>query len=267
MIPFKFTRLPLLIVFSFCFQTSIHAQTLPFLIKTHFNASISNTAMPYRLCLPLHYDTSKTYPLVLVLHGAGQRGADNQLQLELYQGATLWAQTRNQQLYPSFVLAPQCAKNKQWVNTPWAKGSYLQDTTKVSDQLLMAMDILTALQQTYKINAAKVYITGVSMGGYGTWDAITRYPKIFAKAIPICGAGDPSKAYLLIQMPLRVFHSSDDNVVPVSGSRDMVKAIMADRNNSRPTDWYTEYTNQGHRSWNKAYATSDLVSWMFSETK
>jgi len=100
------------------------------------------------------------------------------------------------------------------------------------------------------------------MGGYGTWDLITRFPTRFAAAIPICGAGDPSKSPLLVNLPLRVFASSDDSVVPVSGSRNMVDAINALGQNDR-AGYYTEYTNQGHSSWVNAYNTPGLVSWLF----
>jgi len=108
-----------------------------------------------------------------------------------------------------------------------------------------------------------LFITGLSMGGYGTWDFILRYPSMFKAAVPNCGAGDPSKASLISTMPLRVFHSSDDPIVPVSGSRDMVTAINALGPNTR-TVFYTEYTDQGHASWVNAYNTPDLVSWLFT---
>ena len=101
------------------------------------------------------------------------------------------------------------------------------------------------------------------MGGYGTWDLITRFPTKFAAAIPICGAGDPSKASLLGAVPIRVFASSDDGTVPVSGSRDMVNAINALGPNNR-SEFYTEYTDQGHGSWVNAYNTTNLVSWLFT---
>lgn len=234
----------------------------PFLARSHTNTKITNTVIPYRLCVPLGYDISKSYPLVLFLHGAGQRGNDNVAQYTYGGGATLWAQTRNQQQYPCFVVSPQCPTGKQWVNTNWSYGSYIQDNIPISEQLCMVMDIIDSLKREFAIDTTKIYVTGMSMGGYGTWDLITRFPKKFAAAIPICGAGDPTKASQIRTLPLRVFHSSDDPTVPVAGSRDMVNAINALGVNDRG-DFYTEYTDKGHGSWFAAYTTPDLVSWLF----
>ncbi|MGB4415446.1 MAG: prolyl oligopeptidase family serine peptidase [Paludibacter sp.] len=234
----------------------------PFLARTHTNTKITNTVIPYRLCVPLGYDISKNYPLVLFLHGAGQRGTDNVAQYTYGEGATLWAQTQNQQTYPCFVLSPQCPAGKQWVNTNWSYGSYIQDNIPISEQLLMVMDIIDSLKREFKVDTTKIYVTGLSMGGYGTWDLITRFPKKFAAAIAVCGAGDPTKASQIRTLPLRVFHSSDDPTVPVAGSRDMVNAINALGVNDRD-DFYTEYTDKGHGCWYAAYATPGLVNWLF----
>ena len=252
---------PLLLILTIINSNS-YSQTAPFLTRNHNNKSVSLTSMPYRLCVPVGYDAKQSYPLVLFLHGAGERGTDNNSQLTANRGATLWAESTTQQKYPCFVLAPQCGENKQWVNTPWSKGSYGQDTIPLSEQLSMVLDILDSLKKEFSINPSKVYVTGMSMGGYGTWDLITRFPSRFAAAIPICGAGDPTKSSLLVKFPLRVFASSDDPVVPVSGSRNMVTAINALGRNDRK-DFYTEYTNQGHSSWVNAFNTPGLVSWLF----
>lgn len=245
------------------FSNIVQSQVQPFLTRQHLDTKIIATAMPYRLCKPLGYESSRTYPLVLFLHGAGERGTDNNNQLTANKGATLWAETANQQKYPCFVVAPQCATNKQWVNTPWGNGSYNQNAIPISDQLALALSIVDSLCREFKIDASKLYIVGLSMGGYGTWDAITRFPSKFAAAIPICGAGDPTKANLISTLPIRCFHSSDDPIVPVKGTRDMVKAINALGPNNR-TDFYTEYTNKGHGSWEAAFADPTLVDWLFS---
>lgn len=238
-----------------------YAQT--FSSKSHANANIANYSMPYRLFVPTGYNANTSYPLVLFLHGAGERGTDNNSHLESSRGAKLWAETANQASYPCFVLAPQCPSDKQWVNTNWSSGSYSINNVPMSTELKMVKDIIEKLQIEYNIDASRLFITGLSMGGYGTWDFILRYPEMFKAAIPICGAGDPSKASLISTVPLRVFHSSDDGVVPVSGSRDMVNAINALGPNTR-SKFYTEYTNQGHFSWTNAYNTADLVSWLFT---
>ncbi len=242
------------------------AKAQSFGYKTHNNSSIADYSMPYRLFVPAGYDPNVSYPLVLFLHGAGERGTDNNAQLTANKGATLWAETANQTSYPCFVVAPQCPNDKQWVNTNWSYGSYSSDEIPISTELTMVKDILDTLETKYNIDTGKLYLTGLSMGGYGTWDFIVRYPGMFRAAIPICGAGDPSKASLLKNLPLRVFHSSDDGVVPVSGSREMVNAINQFGSSNRG-DYYTEYTNQGHFSWVNAYNTEDLVPWLFTSTQ
>ncbi len=241
--------------------TCLHGQTFEY--KFHSNAGIAGYTMPYRLFIPSGYDSNTNYPLVLFLHGAGERGTDNNAQLTANRGATLWAENANQASFPCFVVAPQCPSNAQWVNTNWSNGSYSIDDIPVSTELRMVKDMLETLQTQYNIDATRLYITGISMGGYGTWDFILRYPGLFKAAIPICGAGDPAKASLIATLPLRVFHSSDDPIVPVSGSRDMVNAINAQGPNNR-NPFYTEYTDQGHFSWVNAYNSSDLVSWLFN---
>ena len=253
----------LLLVFN---SSILQSQVLPFEVYSQTNYTICDSPMPYRLCFPLNYNPTISYPIVLFLHGAGERGSDNAAPLKSSQGGQLWAENSNQIKYPCFVLVPQCGANKQWVNTPWNQDNYTQKNIPISDQLDMALDIMNNLIQKYNINKSKIYITGLSMGGFGTWDAITRFPSLFAAAIPICGAGDPTKSTLIGSLPLRVFHSADDTVVPVEGSRKMVTAISVLVPN-RPTKWYTEYTNQGHQSWNMAYATNGLVDWLFSNKK
>jgi len=254
-------KIVMIFYLSFVGTVFIHAQS--FTPKTHTNAAIASYSMPYRLFIPTGYNADTSYPLVLFLHGAGERGTDNNAQLSANRGATLWAENANQASYPCFVVAPQCPVNKQWVNTNWSLGSYSITNIPMSTELKMVKDIIETLQTQYKIDSSRMYITGLSMGGYGTWDFILRYPNMFKAAIPICGAGDPSKASMISTLPLRVFHSSDDPTVPVAGSRDMVNAINAVGPNTR-TKFYTEYTDQGHFSWVNAYNTPDLVSWLFT---
>ena len=256
-------KIVMVIYLSLIGNVLISAQNFEY--KSHINASIASYSMPYRLFIPSGYNSNTSYPLVLFLHGAGERGTDNNAQLNANQGATLWAETANQASYPCFVVAPQCPADKQWVNTNWSLGSYSITNVPMSTELKMVKDIIETLQTQYNIDPSRLYITGLSMGGYGTWDFILRYPTMFKAAIPICGAGDPSKASLIGTMPLRVFHSSDDPTVPVAGSRGMVNAINALGANNR-TQFYTEYTDQGHFSWVNAYNTTDLVSWLFTAT-
>lgn len=255
---FKIVMVIYLSVVGFLFT---NAQSFKY--KSHTNASIASYSMPYRLFVPSGYDGNTSYPIVLFMHGAGERGTDNEQHIAFIRGAKLWAETANQAAHPCFVLAPQCPADKQWVNTNWSSGSYSIDNVPVSNELLMVKDIISQLLKEYNIDSTQMFITGLSMGGYATWDFILRYPNMFKAAIPICGAGDPSKAERIRKMPIRVFHSSDDPTVPVAGSRDMVNAINQFGVNNRG-NFYTEYTDQGHFAWVNAYNTPDLPGWFFT---
>jgi len=137
--------------------------------------------------------------------------------------------------------------------------------------LALTKELLDDLQRQYSaIDSNRLYITGLSNGGYGTWDAIERWPTYFAAAAPIAGAGDPSKAAVLKNLPIWAFHGSADSTVPVSGSRDMIAAIRAQGGHPR----YTEFTGQGHGVWPYVYSlgTSSLnvtgfFPWLFSQRK
>ena len=234
-----------------------------FEIRLHKNSAIYSKNIPYRLFIPANYDATKKYPLVLFLHGAGERGTDNVKQLTASQGAFLWSSDANQKDHPCFIVAPQCPDNDQWVNTSWGLGSYSTTKIPISKALKMVVNLLDTLKANYSLDTTSFFVTGLSMGGYGTWDIITRFPQMFRAAIPICGAADPGKAKLLVKMPIWCFHSADDNVVPVKGSREMVNAINEQGVNNRD-NFYTEYTNAGHFAWVPAYSEPDLVSWLFN---
>jgi predicted peptidase len=175
-----------------------------------------------------------------------------------------------QQRWPCFVVVPQLTAPQQWVNVDDSKGSYKQPS-QPSTSLLLAKELLDALQHEYTgIDAHRLYVTGLSLGGYGTWDAIERWPNYFAAAAPVAGAGDPSrsKVALLTQVPIWDFHGSKDPRVPVSGSRDMFKAIKA----AGGHPLYTEFAGAGHGVWGRVYgsdpgAVPGFLPWLFSQRK
>jgi predicted peptidase len=239
--------------------------------------------LPYYLYIPAHYNPQQKYPLVLLLHGGGERGnpkntPEQNMQILLHQPyMEVWSAQYSgpdnpdiQQRWPCFVVVPQLVAPQQWVYANPHKGSYKQspqpDTT-----LLLAKGLLDALQQEYSgIDANRLYITGLSLGGYGTWDAIERWPNYFAAAAPLSGAGDPSptKVALLTRLPIWAFHGSNDPRVPVSGSRDMIKAIRA----AGGHPLYTEFAGAGHGIWGRVYGfdanhVSGFFSWIFSQHK
>ncbi len=255
--------------------------TYGYVARTFTNAK--GQSLPYYLYVPAHYDPQQQYPLVLMLEGSGEatnlKRTPWQNEQILFHASyvQVWsAQYQGkynphiQQRWPCFVVVPQLTTPQQWVNVNDSKGSYKQPA-QPSTQLLLTKELLDALQQQYSgIDANRIYVTGLSLGGYGVWDAIERWPNYFAAAVPIAGAGDPSRAKVapLIHVPIWDFHGSKDPHVPVSGSRDMIKAIRAAGGHPR----YTEFAGAGHGVWGRVYGTdtgyvADFLPWLFAQSK
>jgi len=216
--------------------------------------------LPYRLLKPKAYDASQKYPLVIFLHGAGERGDDNQKQL--VHGMNDFASDEIMARYAAFVLAPQCPEGKKWSEVDWSsKSSKLP--AEISPALAATLKAADALQKEFSIDPKRIYITGLSMGGYGVWDALARRPELFAAAAPICSGGDPAFAAKMKDVPIWAFHGDDDKTVPVGRSREMIEALKAA--GGRPK--YTEYPGVGHNSWAQTYSDPALYEWLFAQRK
>jgi len=240
-----------------CSPQYYQSQTQAFVHKSE-----SGLTMPYRLFVPSGYDPAKAYSLLLSLHGAGQRGQDNLGQLCAYVAG--WMAPQVQDKHPCLILMPQCPDDQQWVDTPWESGSYSTAQVPISKALTLAMEILEAVRKDYSIDPSRLYVIGASMGGYGTWDVIARFPDLFAAAVPVCGAGDPQMAAKLVHLPIWAFHGDNDLTVPVSGSMDMVRAIQQ-AGGSRVR--ITLYRGVGHAALNMAWREDVLVEWVFSRQR
>lgn len=220
-----------------------------------------NATLPYRLHVPEDYDPQVSYPVVLFLHGAGERGNDNEVNLARNNTLPDLAKDSDK---PCIIVVPQCPANQQWVNTPWANGNYVQDNIPMSTPLSMVKDLLDNIEEEYNIDRNREYIMGVSMGGFGTWDMITRYPDRFAAAIPICGGADPTKTELIKNMPIWTFHGTADTDVPYKGTKAMVDALKTAGSNVN----FITYEGVNHAgTWVKAYQEPNFYSWLFSQTK
>lgn len=218
--------------------------------------------MPYRIEFPNNYKEGgqEKYPLILFLHGAGERGNDNEIQLSYIDQIFGSENFRNK--YPAFVIVPQCPTDKRWVEVDWSLRSHIIPDS-MSDPMRLTMALLIATIQNFPIDSQRIYVTGLSMGGYGTWDIIARFPEIFAAAIPICGGGDENTANAIKDIPIWAFHGTLDKLVPVERSRNMIAAIK----NNGGSPKYTEVPDKGHLVWNVAYATPGLWDWFFSQHK
>lgn len=229
-------------------------QTNAFTERLFINAH--GERMRYLLFVPKDYDKKKKYPLVLWLHGGGSRGDDLKLLLRYgdEHGIGYLARPDNQSKYPSLIVAPQCPQNRLWGDP---------DSEQPTPEMKLVLEILDELQTDYSIDTHRLYVLGISLGGYGTWDIIARRPEMFAAAVPICGGGNISKASLMVKTFIWAFHGDQDELVNVSESRRMITAIR----NAGGTPRYTEYKGVGHNSWERAFAEPDLLPWMFAQKR
>lgn len=218
--------------------------------------------LPYRLLKPKKAEKQRRYPLVLFLHGIGERGDDNEAQLKW--GAKNFGTDENMEKYPCFVVVPQCPYDDLWVAALRDLSMPYILTEKPTEAMRMALELVEALQQEYpQIDPKRIYITGLSMGGFGTWDAIQRRPDLFAAAVPVCGGGDVAKAERIVHIPIWAFHGAEDRLVHPKWSHDMIKAIQEAGGHPK----YTEYPDVGHQSWINAYSEPELFEWLFSQEK
>ncbi len=216
------------------------------------------STLSFRLLVPWNYDKNKSYPLVLMLHGIGERGNDNIA--ELHNDLSILASNEYRSKYPCFVIVPQCPLNDMWapiINNA-GKLSVLNKMTQASTN---AMAVLNEIRREFNIDPKRIYITGLSMGGFGTWDILAHYPHLFAAAVPICGGGTPSKAKLFAQMPIWIWYGQIDNVVQPQLNIDMYNALKAAGGDPK----ITEVPNVGHDSWWNAYEDPETWVWLFSQ--
>jgi predicted peptidase len=227
-----------------------------------FSSSQGDT-IPYRLFIPRDYNPEIKYPLVLFHHGGGGVGSDNLGNLE-GPCPLEWAGPERQAKHPCFIVAPQIpGKGEGW------KKDDLPVTKIMRLHIQTIHEILDVLQEEYSIDTNRMYVTGLSMGGECTWVSLIERPDRFAAAVPIC-AGDkfiglePADiGRKFAQLPLWIFHGDADQVIPVDISRRLVKALQDAGGNPK----YTEYPGVGHTSWEIAYRDSELIEWLFSQSR
>lgn len=212
------------------------------------NTESDGSGMPYRTFVPAGYDGSQAYPLILFLHGAGERGNDNEAQLNNNaNGAMRLLDDANLALQPVFMIAPQCPTDGWWSGTT----------------LATAVGIVDTISGEYDIDPDRIYITGLSMGGMGTWSAVTANPDRFAAAVPMSGNGDTNPAPSVAAMPFWFFHAANDGTVGVDGSDNLVAALR----NAGGNVIYTRYDTGGHGIWPVAYTHPLLFPWLVSQVR
>ncbi|MBA4063267.1 MAG: hypothetical protein C0501_06060 [Isosphaera sp.] len=214
-----------------------------FVDKTFKNAD--GATSPYVLFVPKGYDGTKEYPVILFLHGAGETKGGKKMPVEVGIGPAVKKREKD---FPFLVVIPQ-AETKGWqADGPNAK---------------RALAMLDEVNKEYKTDPKRQYLSGLSMGGYGTWSVAAAHPDRFAAIVPICGGGNPKDAAKIKDLPCWCFHGDADTAVPVARSREMIEALKAAGGKPK----YTEYPKVGHNSWDAAYGTDELFTWLLEQKK
>ncbi len=217
-----------------------------------------NDTLPYRLLKPVNPQAKKTFPLVIFLHGAGERGNDNEVQIKHITESFLDPDNRGR--HACYLIAPQCPKKMSWSNHS-RDGKTVTLKEKPTKPMQLLIELIEKIEREFPVDKSRIYVTGLSMGGYGTWDLIARYPDRFAAAIPICGGGDSQTAQRIYHVPLWAFHGARDKVVDPVQSRTMIQAIQ----DAGGDPGYTEYPDVEHDSWVYAYREPYLLPWLFKQ--
>ena len=227
----------------------------------HLYVDSINIPIPYRLLEPVHATPDTRYPLVLFLHGSGERGTDNESQLA--NGGSLFTNPIIEEKFPAFVLFPQC-KEKTWTEKPdprnFMPGAPVPPESMTEKAL---MNLLREVIREYPVDTSRIYVMGISMGGIAAYDLVCRHPDVFAAAIPICGAINPDRLADAKDVKFMIFHGSDDEEVPSIASRTAYRTL-----NSLGADVdYIEFTGVGHECWTDAFNFPDMLPWLFSQKK
>jgi predicted peptidase len=212
-----------------------------------FQATIQkNVTLEYLLYLPPGYQSSgQKWPLVLFLHGIGERGADLEL-LKLHGIPKVIADGMD---FPFLMISPQCPEDTVW-----------------SNELDALHALLENIIETYQVDKSRIYLTGLSMGGFGTWHLAATYPSMFAAIVPICGGttpfvGFPEKIKILKNVPVWTFHGAEDEVVPLQGSQELVDMLIAHQGDVK----FTIYPDTDHDSWTQTYENPELYKWLLQQ--
>lgn len=221
-------------------------------------------SLNYRLLRPESEKPGQQYPLVLFLHGAGERGNDNEKQLT--HGGQMFLNPVNREKYPAFVLVPQCPEKDYWAYAS-RPSSFVPSEMPVGQEITPVLRAVKELLDTYldlpSVDRNRVYVVGLSMGGMATYDLAIRFPDIFAAAVPICGTVNPGRLADAVSVRFRIFHGDADNVVPVEGSREAYKALKK----LGAEVEYVEFPGCNHGSWNPTFNYPGFMEWLFASRK
>jgi predicted peptidase len=222
---------------------TVHATEMKtgFLDRIHYDPA--GTQARYVLFVPHEYTGNEPYPLILFMHGVGESGSDGYEQVKVGLGPAI---RKQEATFPFIVIFPQSQLKSWQAGSPDAR---------------RAIDILAEVQKEYRVDPKRIYLTGLSMGGFGTWSIAAKYPERWAAIVPICGGGNPANAALIKDVPCWCFHGDEDSKVLPQRSREMIGALEAAGGKPK----YTEYPGVQHNSWDKSYGTPELYKWLLQQ--
>lgn len=247
----------LFILSGYAFRASAQ---IPFFGKDKYIGGNGDT-LPYRLFTPERNPLRK-YPLVIFLHGSGEKGNDNEAQLRF--GVMSLAGDQVSSKFPAYILAPQCPQDKRWANVDDnRKTGEVRLLPTPSSPMQLLYELVQKIKKELPVDTNRIYITGLSMGGFGTYDAIERYPQLFAAAVPVSGGGDTSRAASIARIPIWIFHGAEDPTVMPQYSVQMMEALI--RAGARPG--FTQYPEGGHYISKAVYTDELMIAWLFRQHK
>lgn len=253
-------RIHYIIALVYLFPYFVFAQNQWETLLSKEQFTLKGYSLNYRLYKPAQINDPGR-PLVIFLHGAGERGNDNKTQL--LHGVSHFMTDSIRQKYQFEMLVPQCPESERWVETDWTKPSHVMSP---HPSLIMAclFELIDSLIVADSIDPDRIYVTGLSMGGFGTWDVLQRKPQLFAAGVAVCGGGDEKQAAQLIDIPIRIFHGKLDHLVIPARSINMFNAIKSSGGNKVEL---TLFPNLGHLCWEAVYSNPELYRWLFMQKK
>ena len=216
-----------------------------------FATQAEGEEQPAVVYVPEDYDAEREWPLVVFLHGMGERGDDGHRQAEVGIGKAI---RQHPERFPCLVVMPQCSINTTWSSSKNRKGAPASKHIDAAIEHVM---------EKYNVDENRVSRTGLSMGGYGTFSYGALNIERFSALMPICGGGNPNNAAALAKKPMWVFHGGADPVVNPDQSKRMVEAVRDAGGDVQ----YTEYPGVGHNSWDKAYGAKEAIEWLLAQRR
>jgi len=229
--------------------------------------TMGDNTLPYRILYPDNYDKTKKYPLIMFLHGSGERATDNEIQLA--HGGKLFLSEANRKAFPAIVIFPQCPQDAAWIKinvdrTVQPAKLTVDYTSEAQWPLVAANELVKRIASEEAVDKSRIYISGLSLGGFGTFESVYRYPDLYAAALPICGGGDTNSYDARVKKTaFWIFHGDADQAVNVTLSREMSAKLKSLKVESK----YSEYPGVGHNSWDNAFAEPEYLKWMFAHKR